>query len=203
MTPDEAGNIQTGPAVSRATQDNLAAVLETLTLAFGSDPVVRWVYPEDAPFRHYFPRFAKAFGGKSLALGTAFVSEEITGAALWLPAETEPDEDAMMAIMEEAVSAERLEEIGTYFEMLEPYHPGEPFWYLALLGVDPARQGEGVGSAILGESLRLVDAQHRPAYLEATCERNAALYRRHGFEQMGLVEQPGCPPLIPMVRPAR
>ena len=76
----------TGAAVRTAATADTAGVLETLTKAFASDPVVRWVYPEAAPFRQYFPRFAKAFGGKSLTLGTAFVSEDIAGVALWLPA---------------------------------------------------------------------------------------------------------------------
>ena len=57
--------------------------------------------------------------------------------------------------------------------------------------------------ALLATGLARVDADGLPAYLEATNWRNAALYARHGFEVMGVVEAPGYPEIIAMWRPAR
>ena len=62
------------------------------------------------------------------------------------------------------------------------HFPSEPTWYLQALGVDPNRQGAGIGSAILRECLSRVDAEGKAAYLETSGEANVRLYRRHGFE---------------------
>lgn len=67
-------------------------------------------------------------------------------------------------------------------ERLEKLHPREPHAHLVFLGVAPAAQGQGVGSAILKATLAPLDAAGTPAMLEATTERNVALYQRHGFE---------------------
>ena len=67
-------------------------------------------------------------------------------------------------------------------EKLDALHPHEPHAHLVFLGVAPHAQGRGVGSAILKETLTPLDASGTPALLEATTERNVALYQRHGFE---------------------
>ena len=82
-------------------------------------------------------------------------------------------------------------------------HPDEPHWYLPLIGSDPAQQGRGHGSALLKHALALSDAQIMPAYLEATSERNVALYKRHGFEVTGEIRVGTCPLVTPMVRQPR
>ncbi len=65
---------------------------------------------------------------------------------------------------------------------LDALHPHEPHAHLVFLGVAPRAQGRGVGSAILKHTLALLDAAGTPALLEATTERNVALYQRHGFD---------------------
>ena len=42
-----------------------------------------------------------------------------------------------------------------------------------------------------------------PAYLEASSPRNKALYERHGFVEVGLIQAGSSPPMWPMLRPAR
>lgn len=193
-----------GAAAARAAVDaDRASVLDALTKAFAADPVVRWAFPDDAQYASVFPPFADAFGGGAIGLGTAVVAPGIAGAALWLPPDAEPDEEQMLALMAGAVSPERLEPISALFEQLDAYHPQGPHWYLTLIGVAPERQGEGHGSAMLEHALRLCDEARLPAFLEATCERNAALYRRHGFEALGAVQAGDSPTVTPMLRQAR
>jgi GNAT superfamily N-acetyltransferase len=50
-----------------------------------------------------------------------------------------------------------------------------------VVGVDPERQGQGVGSAIIREGLALADRESRPCYLETSEPRNLAFYQRLGF----------------------
>lgn len=75
-------------------------------------------------------------------------------------------------------------------EKLSRYHPHEPHAHLAFLGVAPAGQGQGVGSAILKSTLAPLDAARITAYLETTTPRNVALYQRHGFDVTGELALP-------------
>jgi ribosomal protein S18 acetylase RimI-like enzyme len=55
-------------------------------------------------------------------------------------------------------------------------------WYLPTLGVDPPRQGQGVGSALIQPVLSRADAEGLLCYLETETAGNVAFYERHGFE---------------------
>ena len=58
----------------------------------------------------------------------------------------------------------------------------EPHYYLAALGVEPNKHGQGLGSALLRPTLATLDSQGLPAYLDTHNENNVSLYRRFGFE---------------------
>jgi ribosomal protein S18 acetylase RimI-like enzyme len=92
-----------------------------------------------------------------------------------------------------------------YDENCVRHFPGIPVWYLMYLGVDPAVQGNGTGSAILGESLRsLMEREVAPAYLETGTERNVRFYERFGFKVREADVQlvPGAVRHWTMMRPA-
>ena len=55
-------------------------------------------------------------------------------------------------------------------------------WYHSARGVEPDRQGEGIGSAHLAPVLAEADASAVPCYLETAVGRNVLLYERHGFD---------------------
>ena len=61
-------------------------------------------------------------------------------------------------------------------------HVREPHYYVRDVGVHPDMQGGGLGSALLRPTLDRCDREGLPAYLEASSERNAALYERLGFQ---------------------
>jgi GNAT superfamily N-acetyltransferase len=64
-------------------------------------------------------------------------------------------------------------------------------WYLMLLGVDPPRQGQGVGGALIAPVLAKADAANLPCYLETTKTRNVPFYRKHDFEVVVEDDLPG------------
>jgi ribosomal protein S18 acetylase RimI-like enzyme len=72
-----------------------------------------------------------------------------------------------------------------------------------MIGVDPAYQGRGYGAALLRHALQTCDRDGLPAYLEATSPRSAALYQRHGFEVIGVIQVADSPPIFPMLRQLR
>jgi ribosomal protein S18 acetylase RimI-like enzyme len=87
--------------------------------------------------------------------------------------------------------------------LMDEHHPHDPAYYLLAIGVRPASQGKGVGSALLSPVLEQCDRGGEAAYLEATSERSRKLYERHGFEVIGQFAPVGGPPLWPMWRSPR
>jgi GNAT superfamily N-acetyltransferase len=173
-------------------------IYATLTLAFAADPPCRWLYPQPDQYLRYFPAFAQVFGGTALALGTVRADEG--GAALWLPPGAEPDEEALIALLEESMEEPRRDQALLVFAEMGRVHPTEPHWYLPLVGVEPDSQGQGLGTALIRPVLELCDASGLPAYLEATSPRSRTLYERLGFEAVGAIRVGGCPVIVPMLR---
>jgi GNAT superfamily N-acetyltransferase len=82
-------------------------------------------------------------------------------------------------------------------------HPREePHWYLAIIRVDPVRQGYGVGAALLRSRIRRCDEEGLPAYLESSKLENVPLYQHFGFHVTGTLGLPeGAPVVNTMWRP--
>lgn len=190
------------PEIRTATPDEIDRCVATIVLAFSGDPAARWAFADPHAYFEIFPRFVRAFGGKAFDHGSA---HHIAGsaAALWIPPGIEPDEETMVALIESAVAESDREAMFGMFEQMAAFHPKEPHWYLPLIGTDPAKQGNGYGSALLRHALAICDRQKMPAYLEATSARNVPLYQRHGFEALGIIQAGSGPPITPMLRKPR
>src|SRR5690606_32320732 len=122
------------------------------------------------------------------------------GVALWLPPGAGSDEESLIRLFDENVSRDVKQDLPVIFEQMQKYHPTEPHWYLPMIGVDPAYQGTGVGSALMAEALKAVDRDGLIAYLESSNPKNISLYERHGFEVIGEIQSGGSPVLRPMLR---
>ncbi len=131
----------------------------------------------------------------------------LAGGALWLPPrrwKLDGFEQLRLVARMARVHGRALPRILQVLGFLEARHPHEPHYYLAFIGVEPAQQGRGMGSALLRPVLERCDREQMPAYLEASSERNRALYERHGFEVVEEVRLPASgPPIWPMWREAR
>lgn len=190
-------------SIRAAAAADIERLLDTLTLAFVADPPIRYAWPEPSAYLAGFRRFTVGLGGRGVEHQTAFVSEDFSAAALWLPPGVEPDAETIGALVAETVPEEKQGVIWQVLEQMGGFHPTEPHWYLAAIGVDPSRQGQGLGSALLKHTLRSCDTQGLPAYLESSNPKNVPLYERHGFEVMGVIQPGDFPPVYPMLRSAR
>lgn len=136
---------------------------------------------------------------------------KILGVAIWGPPGSYPPVDDDQAADSDVpsylvdVDTEIIEGLQAYDDNCHHHFPDEPVWYLKLLGVDPEGQGKGIGSTLLRESLRELDEDGLPAYLETGTERNVRFYERFGFEVRRAEVQlaPGSTPHWTMIRPAR
>lgn len=183
-----------------ADQDRLVAVI---VLAFSTDPAARWAFPDPDQYLREFPNFVKAFGGRAFEHRTAHYVPGFFGGALWLPPDVTPDEEAVIPLMQRTVAQPDQEAMFSLFEQMGRCHPTEPHWYLPLIGVDPAQQGKGYGSALLKHALTRCDSDQKLAYLESSNPRNIPLYERHGFEVTATIQAGTSPPIFPMLRKPR
>lgn len=186
-----------------ATASDEVSIIDVLVRANWADPAARWVWPDSQRFLTHFPSFVRAFGGKAFAHRSAYYIDGYIGAALWLPPDVHPDENALIALLQRTVSDQIQKDVFAVFEQMGRYHPSEPHWYLPLMGVDPSQQSKGFGSALLQHILIQFDRDNKLAYLESSNPRNIPLYKRHGFELLGTIQTGTSPSISPMLRRPR
>jgi ribosomal protein S18 acetylase RimI-like enzyme len=175
---------------------------DTLVLAFAADPVERWLYPEAREYLTHFPAFLAAFAGPAFEEETVWSVGELAAVSLWLPPSATPDGDALVDLLTETVDEGKHPDTFAVLEQLGEAHPAFPHWYMPWLGVDPARQGQGLGGELLLQCLEIVDRDHLPVYLETSNPRTVGFYERHGFAQIAEARAGSCPPVACMLRAA-
>ena len=193
----------TSPSITTVAGGDNERAVATIVTAFSGNPVVRWLFPDPQQYLTYFPEFVRFLCGKAFEGKSAFAVEGFTGAALWLRPGVEADGESLGELMQRALPEEDQEKVFDFLDQVDEYHPHEPLWHLPMIGVDPTRQGMGLGSALLAHALAVVDGETKPAYLEASSERSRDLYARHGFEVIGTIQAADSPPMFPMLRKAR
>ena len=198
----------TGPSpilIRRALPSDLGPLASVLSRAFADDPVMRWLLPHESSrtrrLRQLFEGELKRF---HLPFGQVWTTWDIAGAAMWSPPGhwRERPRQAWMALPQAAVMlGTKLGAALKSIEVVERAHPTQLHWYLATVGTQPARQGVGIGSALLAPTLQHCDAEGVPAYLESSNEANLDFYAKRGFEVTGFIDLPcGGPRLWPMWR---
>lgn len=66
--------------------------------------------------------------------------------------------------------------------IIRKIHPSIPFAYLWFIGVHPAEQNKGIGSALLKEVIEKYYTDNRAIYLETSTEKNLPWYKKYGFK---------------------
>ena len=189
--------------IRSATSDEIPRVVSTIVAAFIADPPARFAWPSPHDYLKAMPLATREFAGSSFKHGTAYVTADFSGAALWLPPGVEPDGKALEKVFRDTADREHLDDLRAAFEKMEKSHPREPHWYLPQIGVDPNAQGKGLGAALMRHALARCDKERALAYLEASKPENIPFYERHGFEVIGEIRVGAAPPVTPMVRKPR
>lgn len=87
--------------------------------------------------------------------------------------------------------ANRMWAYGRYVDNLHRKLIPYPHWYLQIIGVGPAYQGQGFCSRLLRPLVERIDRERMPCFLETNTEKNVTIYRRFGFEIVSEDKIPG------------
>ncbi len=182
-------------SVRVATAQDRAQVLSVLTDTFASDPVVRWIFPDDETY----PARAETFFGflfdVRVAAGGAWVTGGGESVALWSPpGDTAGEwEDRVWGSVADTFTAGELERCDAWDAAVAPHHPDSQHWYLGVLGTATAHQGRGLGPAAATPGLVAATSAALPAFLETAIESNVRLYERLGFVVTGTIDDADLP----------
>jgi GNAT superfamily N-acetyltransferase len=184
-------------------------IADVLARAFHDDPAFLWMFPVEGSrarrLRRYFITELQHEALRHGAVEVACADGRIVGAAVWFPPGTWLSGTELSALVGYVRAFGRRLGVGSrYLSIAVRAHPREqPHWYLAIIGVDPSRQGQGVGAALLRSRLEHCDDQTLPAYLESSKPENVPLYEHFGFQATGALDLPeGAPVVTTMWRPA-
>jgi ribosomal protein S18 acetylase RimI-like enzyme len=194
--------------VVRLRPDQLAEASAVLARAFQEDPAWAWVLP-DAKRREALLPWLFRIGFEMTDADVWATPGAVLGAARWLP----PGRPALRvgtALRAFVATPVRLREATSRFfaygravETIRAKAAAGPHWYLAGIGVEPAEQRRGIGSALLAPGLEGAARAGLPCVLLTNAERNLSFYGRHGFEVVLEADTPpGAPHAWAMVRSA-
>ena len=185
--------------VDTVTQDELPGVASVLSRAFRDNPGFAGILRGDSPERRERVLFGCMLGFARAVLrhGAIEVVRRdgmLVAASLVLPPGAFP-----MPVRGQLTTASgvlrsrpgRAHRFARADYEMHKRHPLAPHHYLWFLGVEPQRQGQGLGSELLRSLTSRADAQQQPCYLETDRERNVGLYQGHGFEVLGEAVLPG------------
>ncbi|HET6329050.1 MAG TPA: GNAT family N-acetyltransferase [Planctomycetaceae bacterium] len=194
--------------IVRLRRDQFVAARQMLTRAFLDYPLMVYANSELERRRRGVATLYGAIVRDTLRHGEVHVSAGLEGACCWLPPGV-----GLPSFAREVRSGmlglplgfgwagfQRLVDFDHVQRRLHEKYAIGPHWFLATIGVDPAHQGRGIGSALIAPVLARADEQRIPCYLETHTTGNVRLYERHGFRVVEHIENPTSVPLWAMLR---
>lgn len=163
-----------------------------LSAAFADSATFRWIFPDERRrpdlLRALFTGTIRHVHPPGRGTLVAVVEGRIVGVAAWVPPPRwQPPGWRGLLLMPGLVRAGDRRSLRVFAdrgravdEALRRVHAAGPHWYLAALGVAPAAQGSGAGSALVRAGLARADSDGVGSYLE--CEEHLVdYYAAFGF----------------------
>jgi ribosomal protein S18 acetylase RimI-like enzyme len=171
---------------------------EIMARAFLNDPLWKYLVLDEARRTRVVPLSMYILIRYSLLFGEVHTTIGLDGVACWLPpGNTTPGFDRMIRIGIHNAPLE-LGWAGFRRYIAIEYYSGKAHkcavqgrhWYLWGLGVEPSRQGQGIGGMLIQPVLERADASSLPCFLETMNEKNVSFYEKHGFKVVSDAEVP-------------
>jgi GNAT superfamily N-acetyltransferase len=173
-----------------ANEADIEPSVQTLVKAFEHYPITRQTISADG-YVDRLARYHRLFLTRiGLAHGRVWVATDHSAVAIWTTPATPPDLFASLAAEFTEISGDRAQVGATYERAMRLLRPRERVWFLGVVGVDPARQGLGLGRAVITPGLQAADADGVPAFLETQDPANVPFYESLGFDVLAELDLP-------------
>lgn len=170
----------------RAGIEDKNQIVEILSNAFDDNKSVNYIIQQDAKRKQRIRNLMAYSFDICHSFGDVFLSEDKKGCALiLLPDKKKTTLRSVLLDTKLAVSAIGLTNIKKAMEReaaINKIHPDGIIYYLWFIGVDPADQGNGVGSKLLESVIQKGLSQKRIICLETSTIKNLPWYEKHGFK---------------------
>lgn len=176
-------------------QDQAAQVI---CQAFKDDPAGTYFTPDPTRRAYLFSWMARLGLTLGFKYGEIFTTPQVGGCAVWLRpgiADLTLWDLAKMGLfppLRAGLAAMR--RFATMMEVTSLAHQQfapEKHWYLFILAVSPALQGQGLGGRLIQPILERADAAALPCYLETMNPQALPFYDKHGFAAVHQAHLPG------------
>jgi len=169
--------------------DKLKIAGNILSKAFHHDPIFNYLIPNTNQrfkiLNQYFQHVIK-FG---LRYGEVYTSPNLECISVWLPPKnsfhtTWKAIKTGALILPIKIKWKYLtlqNKIHKFSDNLHKKFVPYPHWYLSLIGVEPNHQGKGLGQQLLSTTIKRIDLERKPIYLETNKEKNLKIFERFGF----------------------
>ena len=192
-------NVRVAAKIVRITDSQIPAAAATLAHAFHGDPLMVYAIPDATDRTRLLPDVYARMIRFGVLTGEVYVTAgAVEGVALWLPPNVKWTRENIEASgMHETPTIigddayQRYREVVSREWQARERDMHDPCWYLFLLGVEPSRQRQGLGGALMRPILERADTEKLACYLETENERNVAFYRRQGFDVIVNGEEAG------------
>ncbi|XVQ10142.1 GNAT family N-acetyltransferase [Spirillospora sp. CA-255316] len=169
-------------AVRPAVLADVPRAARTLRRAFADNVFTRHVIAADDHLRR-LEEFQELFVARiGLPHGRVWVAGDVDAVSVWTTPETGPEIFGELAPRFAELAGDRLGAYEAAETAMGAHRPRGPVWFLGVVGVDPGRQGSGLGRAVIRPGLEAAERDGVPAFLETSEARNVAFYERLGFE---------------------
>lgn len=183
--------------VRRAAASDLEAGARVLAAAFAHYPWARWALPSDG-YADRLEEVQRLYLAHALEHGIVMVDDGVRAIAALLPPDPPaPPERTRRRVVE--LHGSRLAALTG----LDLPRPPAGAWTLETVGVHPAHQGAGLGTALVTAALGAVPPSAGLVALETSDDRNVRLYERLGFASLATTEIGDGPVVHSMVRGLR
>jgi ribosomal protein S18 acetylase RimI-like enzyme len=177
------------------------AATDVLCAAFQDYPLMRHCVPDDGRRVRAVRSLYASVLRYTLRYGDTYATPGLEGVSCWLrPDDPFPTFWRMVRIGMLSVpwnfgvgGFRRLEAVDKIAEARHREHAPGKHWYLWVIGVAPAHQGQGVAGRLMRPVFDKADRDEMRCYLETHKEANVAIYQRYGFRVASQTPVPGSP----------
>lgn len=192
------------PVVRDGTAADRDGAVETIVAAFIADPLLTWVFAGDR-YHRGATAFFDCLYDLRVSGGEIRVVDDLSAVSLWTPPggyrQSPAEREARWGVFEAEARPEETERFTRFVSALDEDGEEHPeCWHLGVVASHPARQGQGLGTAVIAPLLESADAERLPAHLETATESNLGYYARLGFEVLRVVDVPDGPRIWEMWR---